>query len=926
MRERAIGISPESSPAPYFAAAFLLLFAFSFLCGDSVLAQSDFRSTEQRGGTLLYKDSEQWIRERFRWFKEQRLLLDGIPDGAREEAWQQAQQMQVYTPQLPLSKSMQTSLGWSNIGPSNVGGRVTGIAIHPTNPDIVYFAAADGGIWKSTNAGAVFTPVTDDLPTMAMGAVAIDPNHPSTIWVGTGEANGSADSYPGIGVVLSTDAGAIWTTSGKPAGNIAKMLVDASRSSNILAATRSGLFRSNDSGSTWTNVLSGFVSDIVQHPVQRTVMFAGVKGSGLFKSNDSGNTWTPLATNVSGDSISRVGLDICRSNPLIIYSAIVSSRSSGLLCLLRSTDGGTTWYRINNKSTPNFFGSQGWYDIDIAVDPANPWHIIVGGVGIYASTDSGSTWKSISGIHVDHHAIEFAPSNPSIVYVGCDGGMYRSTNGGTSFVSLNNNLPITQFYELGVSLQYPNKMVGGTQDNGSKKRSNMSSVWATATGGDGGYAIIDYSDTNYVYTEYQNGSHNRSTDGGRTFSSINTGLFGSGPWVTPVAIHPSDSKVLFTCTNKQLYKTTNRGTQWFPYHGNMDSTSTINSIAIQTSDPRVMLVGYKNGKVWRTTDAGASWLSISSGLPSRTLTDIQFDPTKPQTYYCCYSGYSSTGVYKTTDAGNSWFAISGNLPAIPKNALAINPVDTSNLFVGTDFGVYSTTDGGKSWQILGSGMPKVVVVDLELHPSGVLRAATHGRSIYEMAVTVPVELAGLSAEWVDGCVRLHWRTLSETNNAGFAVERSIDEQSWRDVGYVEGKGSTMAVSEYAFTDGPLREGERIRYRLRQIDLDGTATASQEVELYRGPSSAGKGFEITGSYPSPGTTVVTVVCNVPHDAQVRLCLADASGRVVKDVADVLYTAGSHAVHIDVSKLPSGTYFCRLDADGVPRASKSISVIR
>ncbi len=896
---------------------------FTIIVGP--LAAQEFGPLEPRESVTLYKDGERWIRERFRWFLEERSTPDGIPEGARESAWSQARAMSVHRPRVPLSKTGATAAStWTNIGPSNIGGRITGIAIHPTNPDIVWFTGADGGVWKSTNGGANYTPVSDDLPTLAMGSIAVDPNNPTTIWVGTGEANGSGDCYPGVGVVVSRDNGATWAISGsKPASNIARMLVDVSDSRIILCASRTGLFRSTNAGSTWVSVLSGFVSDVTQDTSAPAIMYVGVQGSGVQKSTDHGATWSLLPTGLPKDSTGRVGISLCRQHPSVIWSVAVSSKGSGLLAVVKSTDGGATWTRTPKASTPNFFGSQGWYNIAIAADPVNPDIVLVGGVGLYRTTNGGTAWSSVASLHVDQHALEYSRSNPSIVYAGNDGGIYKSTNGGASFVSQNVNLPITQFYELGVALQAPTKMVGGTQDNGSKRRATASSIWLTATGGDGGYAIIDYTDTSIIYTEYQNGSHNRTTDGGKSWTSINKGLYGSSPWVTPVMIHPTDPAVLFTCTNRQFYKTTNRGTQWFPFHGSMDSSSTIKSMTIAQADPRIMLLGYTSGKVWKTTDAGATWRLANTGLPTGNVTDVLINPLNTQVHYCTYSGYSTNSVFKTIDGGTRWFSIAGNLPAVPKNAIEINPRDTSQLFVGTDFGVYTTTDGGATWQILGDGMPKVVVVDLELHPTGLLRAATHGRSIYELAVTIPVELASFTAEPMGHAALLRWRTITETNNSGFVVQRR-EAATWVDVAFVPGQGSTLATHDYEYLDESGTRTGRVWYRLRQVDHDGTHEESPEVAVdFTGVSDGG--FVLDQNFPNPCAPVSTVVFRIPGAATAGILLTDAAGRTVREIAVTDRVAGAHAVHIDATPLSAGTYFYHLLVDGVVRQTRCMVVL-
>lgn len=873
-----------------------------------VRAQSFPPVSEPREAVTLYRDSESWIRERYRWFREQR-LRDGeqVPEGAREAAVAAQKRMSVYR---PLSKT--GAALWTNVGPGNIGGRVTGIAIDPANPDLVYFTGADGGVWKSVNGGASFTPIADLLPTMSMGAITLSPSNPSVVLLGTGEANGSGDCYPGTGAYLSTDAGMTWNPAGsKFASNIAEVVIHATQPSIMLAAARDGLYRSSNGGGTWTKLRSGFVCDVLQHPTAPSVFYAAASGAGVLRSDDNGASWSVLNIGVATDSIGRIAIDLCRSAPQVLYGVIVSAKgSSALKAIVKSTNGGTTWVRTNTSSTPNFFGSQGWYNIDLAVDPSNAQRLLIGGVGLYLSTDGGTLWSSRSGIHVDHHAIRFSPSHPTICYVGNDGGMYKSTDGGTNFVSLNNNLPITQFYELGIHQTYPHLMIGGTQDNGTKRRNQSSSSWLQATGGDGGYAIIDPTDTMYVYAEYQNGSHTRSTDGGRSFTSINKGLFGNGPWVTPVAIHPVNTQVLFTCTNKQLYKTTNRGTQWFPFHGNMDSASSIRVICLREEQPEQMLVGYSNGKVWFSSNGGGSWINRSAGLPSRTVTDLHFDPTRDSVWYATFSGYSADGIFRTTNAGQTWTSITGNLPAIPKNALQVLPHDPASMFVGTDLGCYATTNGGQTWTILSQGMPNVVVADLEYQKAtGRLRAATHGRSVYELTVSVPVELVSFTAEPQGERIRLDWRTASETHNRGFMVERRHgDEGIWTALGFVPAQGES-GPAHYQFVDDTPDRRIRLWYRLRQIDEDGSEELSPVVSI---DAARPDRFGLSAPWPQPAGTVASVSWTLDEDGPMTLSLVDQSGRTMRIIEEGLRPAGSHVASFRLDALATGTYWIRLSA--------------
>ena len=896
---------------------------------------SQYRPLSPTDQSLLYKDSPDWIKARAKYFFSQRAYpLGYIPDGAREQALRDARAMTAWRPPASLQKSKtKVATTWKLIGPVNRGGRVTGLAIDPAQPDVVFMTAADGGVWKSTDFGGKFIPVADDLATMAMGSVTVDPSNSNIVYVGTGEANFSADSYPGIGMVKSTDGGNTWQQAGpKISGNIAHVAVHPVNGQIVLAATKSGLFRSSNGGNTWTKVIAGNTNDVDFHPVDPSIVFGCVAGKGVYRSTDAGVTWTQLNNGIPTTKIRRLELDICRNQPQFIYAVMVQQSGGKLKGVYRSTDTGDSWTLQAN--TPNFFGSQGWYDITIAVKPDDPKIVLIGGIGLYRSSDYGVTWKSVRYLHVDQHALAWDPVNTNRVLAGNDGGVYRSTNAGQSWVSRNGNLPITQYYAFDVDRKNASLIYGGTQDNGTHRGSGGLVNWSHVVGGDGGYANIDYLDSRYVYAEYQRGSHVRSTNGGVTFKYANNGLVGSGLWVTPVAMDPVDPRILYTATRRQLYKTVNRAQQWFVYNGNMDSTGSISTIAVAPSDRNTILIGKTTGKVWRTTNMGVSWENISTGLSKRYCKRVAVDPTNPSVYYATFSGYGQPHVYRSSNKGDTWVNISSNLPNIPVNDIEINPGYPGTLYVATDLGVFITTDTGGTWSQMFDGMPRAVVVDLHLHTAtGLLRAATHGRSIYEVAVTVPVELEAFHAtvEGVD--VVLRWRTASETNNYGFKIERRSGKGTWTEVGFVPGSGTTSQAKTYTWRE-PLATlpatAKEAWYRLRQIDNDGTFEYSHAVRVEISRQSPAR-FALEPNYPNPfglsslsGSPITTLTYVIPEDGFVRLTVRDARGREIATLVNERKKSGAYVTVFDATGLPSGAYFVQLTLSG-KRAFRKLSVM-
>ncbi|MCB9357756.1 MAG: T9SS type A sorting domain-containing protein [Calditrichaeota bacterium] len=693
---------------------------------------------------------------RYLWFYGQRLTpgLDVDPVTKRMEAWQNKRDGR--EEQSPLDES------WSNIGPTNYAGRMLSIAWNPSNTQIIYAGSASGGLWKTTNGGTSWTPLTDDLPSLAIGAVVLDPTNPNIIYIGTGEGSFNADAVFGAGVFKSTDGGATWNTTGlswtqSQSRAINKMVIDPNNPQIVYAACNSaigGIYKTTDGGTSWTRYHTGDVKDIEMHPDSSNVLYCtvgypwGGSTNGIYKSTNSGVTWTQLTSGLpSGTSFGRLDVAISPSNPAVLYAGISQTITSGagLYGVYRSTDYGASWSL--RASTPNMYSGQGWYNLVCEVNPTNSNEVWSNGLDAYRSQDGGATWTRMTiwsypesnsqYAHADHHAMAFMPGSSTTMILGTDGGLFKSTNGGTSWVGLNSGLVTYQYYAICDDALQPNVAYGGTQDNGTNKYNN-SSTHTRVLGGDGGYCNVDYTNSNNVYAATQRGNHYRSTNGGSSFSSIQSGISGSGSWVTPRVMDPSSPTTLYTGTNV-VYKTTNSGTSWTAISDALDG-STISCIAVAPSDPQTIYIGYEgyDGKVFKTNNGGTTWTNIETGIPERYPTYLAVHPTNRDIVYCTVSGYSSGHVWKSTNGGSSWSNVSTGLPDIPANCMVMDQTDPNKLYVATDLGVYYSSNAGTSWSDFSAGLPNVVVDFLALHPStGKLRAGTHGRGMWETETSTP---------------------------------------------------------------------------------------------------------------------------------------------------------------------------------------------
>ncbi len=664
---------------------------------------------------------------------------------------------------------------WEFAGPLNVGGRITDIEIPIDQAQTYYVGAASGGIFKTTDAGATWTPIFDEQEMLSIGDMEISKNNTDLIWVGTGEVNagGGSLAYDGNGIYKSSDAGLTWEAKGLPAvGSIGKILIDPNVDTTIFVGamgplfrkdTNRGVYRSSNDGTDWEQVLfvsdSTGIIDMAIHPINSNIVYAaswerirrlnnrqyGGETSRIYRSQDGGDSWSELTNGLptNANDKGRISIDISQSNPNVLY-AFYTDKIGNVEGTFKTTNGGDSWTQVNSISNGT---SYHWWFGGIFVDPTDENVIYNSGFVMEKSADGGQTWSStFPNVHVDQHAMAFNASVSGEVLIGNDGGLFKSTNNGTSSVK-NNTLPITQFYRFYVDAQNADKVYGGAQDNNTiRTQSGGLSDWQAIYGGDGFQPLVDPTNTNVIYALSQRGNLGKSTNNGASFTSALNGIPGSDTnnWDTAITFDPNDSQTLFYGTQR-VYKTTNAAGNWTaispdlsngPHSGNL-AFGTVTSINVSPLNSDVIYAGTDDGNVWITQNGGSNWNLISGSLPILWATKVLASRDDAATVYVTFSGYrygeDNGHVFKSTDFGVTWTDISNNLPDIPVND--IEKDSYGNLFLGTDIGVMASADEGATWQPLGENMPSVVVTDLFIHEnSEYLYAGTYGRSSYKLNI------------------------------------------------------------------------------------------------------------------------------------------------------------------------------------------------
>jgi photosystem II stability/assembly factor-like uncharacterized protein len=703
---------------------------------------------------------------------------------------------------LPSSSTF-SAAAWSPFGPYFLPGNLTGymqngmgrincIAFHPTIPTTYFVGVAQGGVWKTTNDGVSWTPLTDNLPIQRISDIVIDPANTNIMYISVCDFEyidvalnidgRKRNTHYGLGVYKTTNGGLSWNPTGLSfqltdgdASLIRKVLINPTNSNKLVACGVSGMYTSANAGTSWTQVMDSLCWDLVQDPINPNTIYATsgwLAGSGqgyaaVYKSIDFGATWTMLPTGIpSTGAVQRIKLAIAPSDNNCIYAMTVDDLE-GSYGIYKSINAGASWTYINpgvnmlEGNDGSSSGGQGTYDLGFTVNQTNKNIVYVGGVNIWASSDGANTFDPVSHwtlfygptLHGDIHFIETNPLTGD-VFVCSDGGLYKTTtvisqswaSAGsspwpTNWTDISSGMNITSFYRLSSSRNSAGRLAAGAQDNATFYYDGSS--WNTIFGGDGMDNYLDPVDNNVVIGSSQYGNFYVSNDGGNSTISADVNVNSeSGEWVSPIVADYNIYGTMYAgFTN--VNKSTDGGSNWsalspLPSNGINDNETCALAVANSNSDViyaarRIRFEYGSPSGMYVTTNAGSSWTEITAGLPDTLYyTSIDVSQTDANTAYVSLSGFvAGEKIYKTINGGSTWQNISYNLPNIPVNCIKTVP-SYNKLMIATDLGVYLFDEASNLWISQSVGLPNVIITDIDFNPIlNKIYISTFGRGIWE---------------------------------------------------------------------------------------------------------------------------------------------------------------------------------------------------
>ncbi len=899
---------------------------------------------------------------------------------------------------------------WQPLGPMNFSGRILSLAFHPTNPLIMFAGSASGGLWKTTNGGtgAVgginWQQVNTGFPVIGVPAIAINPSNANEMYIGTGEVyNTGGVGFPGqnirtfrgsygIGILKSIDGGTTWTSSlsftNSSLKGVQEIIIDPVTPANVFAATSDGLYRSTNSGGSWTLIHSVIMAmDICIKPGDANVLYVadgdfGSTGSGVYKCTNAlaaTPTFAKLAGGFPTSLNGRIALSICPNNSNLIYASVgkIPGSSGGTAGttygLFKSTDAGASWAANGAQpqlSGSNYIQNQGWYAHDVIVGPSGT-NIFVAEIDMLRSTNSGaafsqrtdwSKWNfsnatidaAVEGttngtaavtayVHADQHHLYFSPNDASYntIFVVCDGGVFKSTDGGNSFKGLNGGLMTTQIYHnMSTSASNSNYMLCGLQDNATLWYQGSQGCKRT-TGGDGFYTVIDPTNDQICFGTYSYMTLYRSTTGpaalggASVFSnpaSATTSLpTENAAFVAPVVMAPSDHNRMYGGT-VNFKKSTNNGATFSNASTNVvNASAPLISIGVSSTYADSVYIstspgGGANPKIMLSINGGTAFVDRTGTLPNRYFAYVKVDPTNSKRVAVAVSGFGTGHVYLTADAGITWRDISGTggsaLPDVPANVVMFDPANPTTVYVGTDMGVYAAqgvTDGVSptSWFSYNVGLTDAtMVMDILVAPNGKLRIGTYGKGLWEnvkIDFTLPVVFKDLIVSGTDKGNQLKWIVSSQSDVTSYEPQYSTDGIHFNTIAAVTATNSNSEQS-YSYLHAIQNVVDGF-YRIKIINQDGSADYSMIKAI-----KAGKLLTKLLAYPNPTTGAFVLRLPLGSKGAVVLKIYDNTGKLVMQ-KQIDIPVGARDLPINISTMAAG-YYQVVSENGTIKSTTSV----
>jgi len=677
---------------------------------------------------------------------------------ARWQEWQKIQGLN--------SHKMSQSNKWTNFGPHKISGRIISVAFHPTDTNTIYVGAAGGGLWKTIDYGKKWVPLTDFIPSLAVGAIAINPKNPLKILIATGEGYLISNEFTtGIGVLMSNDGGITF----KPTGISAQLsqgfagmdIIWSPKDTNkVCVASSFGVYFSNDGGNTYTYVLNRMPARMIADPKHPDTLYLAARyynstyQGGMYRSFNAGQTWTQIGTGLPTPT--NMGYTSLAVHPVytnMLFANVSRSSVNGLgplVGLYKSINYGLNWKKITTNvdihcyQPPYQNVCQGWYANTTCISPTDTNTLYAGGTRLWKSVNGGSTWKNcdtinnVYAVHPDHHQTLYHPLTGHLFDFN-DGGVNYTNDAGANWVSLSDGLITHQFYTVAFADTDPDLVIGGAQDVGffSSSLAHTSTSWTNNFSGDAFGCAIDHTDANIWYgTIFMNYRRIKTPNAGFNWGFLNNGTSSDDQWRMPMVMHPTNPLVLLSSDDNFTYKTVNGGSLWTTT-SNVGYKSSIEYDKINTN--LVYSAVLNAGNVYRSVNGGNSWTALSSS-PGSPITDLASDPSQHAVVYASIGSFASNDqIFKSLDSGVTWVNISNNLPAVPVNSIVVDPFDSKIIYVGNDLGVWVTQDGGNTWSDFNNAsLPYVVVEDVHYYkPDSTIRVGTYGRGYWRIKALLP---------------------------------------------------------------------------------------------------------------------------------------------------------------------------------------------